>query len=149
MKTAARRRAIRRLITTRDVQSQHELADLLIDEGFVVTQATVSRDLKELGAVKVRGQGNEFVYALQAVRRDDGGLDRVLAEFANEIRASGNLVVVKTPPGAAQVVAGSIDRSGLDGVLGTVAGDDTVLIVTDEQRGGSRLAETLEQIGVG
>ncbi|NIA23976.1 MAG: arginine repressor [Gammaproteobacteria bacterium] len=149
MKTAARRRAIRRIITTLDVSSQHELADLLTDEGFAVTQATVSRDLKELGAVKVRGQGNEFVYALQTMRRDDGGLDRVLAEFANEIKASGNLVVVKTPPGAAQVLAGSIDRSGLDGVLGTVAGDDTVLIVADEQHGGNWLAKTLEQIGVG
>ncbi|GBE21179.1 MAG TPA: arginine repressor [Actinobacteria bacterium] len=149
MKTAARRRAIRRIITSLGVPTQRELADLLTDEGFAVTQATVSRDLKELGAIKVRGQGDEFVYALQVVRRDDGGLERVLAEFANEIKASGNLVVVKTPPGAAQVVAGSVDRSGLDGVLGTVAGDDTVLIVVDGQHGGSRLAETLEQIGVG
>ncbi|HZJ49045.1 MAG TPA: arginine repressor [Acidimicrobiia bacterium] len=149
MNTAARRRAIRRIIATEDVSSQQEIRNALSDEGFGVTQATISRDLKEIGAVKVRGQGNRFVYAVQSPEGVDNGLGRVLAGFANEIAASGNLVVVKTPPGAAQVVAAAIDRAGLDGVLGSVAGDDTVLIVVATQVGGSRVADALEQIGAG
>ena len=149
MKTAARRRAIRRIITTTDVGSQQQLVDRLQTEGLEATQATISRDLKEMGAVKARGRERGSVYVLQTPRGSETDLDRVLAEFADEIAASGNLVVVKTPPGAAQVVAGAIDRAGLEGVLGSVAGDDTVLIVTDGSHGGKPLAQTLEQKGAG
>jgi transcriptional regulator of arginine metabolism len=139
---------IRRILTGGAVSSQSELVEVLGREGFEVTQATVSRDLKELGAVKVRSTRGGLTYALRSGSGEDAGLGRILAEFGNEILPSGNLVVIKTPPGAAQVVAGALDRSALEGVLGTVAGDDTVLVVADGT-GGDRLAELLEQIGAG
>lgn len=121
---------------------------MLSDEGFDVTQATVSRDLKELGAIKVRSGGGGFSYALGGGATDEAELGKTVADFAEGIHPSGNLVVIKTPPGAAQVVAGAIDRSAIAGVLGTVAGDDTVLVVVGEG-GGARLVRLLEQIGAG
>ena len=130
------------------MSNQTELADVLAEEGFEVTQATVSRDLKALGASKVRGADGSFSYTVGANPGVDVDLARTLAEFAGEISPSGNLVVIKTPPGAAQVVAGAIDRSTLDHVVGTVAGDDTVLVVADGT-GGNRLATLLERIGAG
>jgi len=130
------------------MSSQAQLVGVLAQEGFEVTQATVSRDLKALGASKVRGTDGSFSYALGVNQGEDVDLGRTLAEFAGEISWSGNLVVIKTPPGAAQVVAGAIDRSTLDHVLGTVAGDDTVLVVADGT-GGNRLSTVLERIGAG
>ena len=130
------------------MSSQAQLVGVLAQEGFEVTQATVSRDLKALGASKVRGTDGSFSYALGVNKGEDVDLGRTLAEFAGEISWSGNLVVIKTPPGAAQVVAGAIDRSTLDHVLGTVAGDDTVLVVADGT-GGNRLSTVLERIGAG
>jgi transcriptional regulator of arginine metabolism len=148
MNTAARRRAIRRILSSGMMSSQTELVSVLVGEGFEVTQATVSRDLKALGASKVRGMDGVSFYRLGMDSGEDVDLARTLAEFAGEIRSSGNLVVIKTPPGAAQVVAGAIDRASLDLVLGTVAGDDTVLVVADGA-GGDRLAKLLERIGAG
>lgn len=147
MNGAARRRAIRRILGSGVVSSQTDLARLLREQGFDVTQATVSRDLKALGAGKVRGDDGGLAYSLRH-ETSDSGLERTLAEFAGGIRHSGNLVVITTPPGAAQVVAGAIDRSALDDVLGTVAGDDTVLVVATDGAG-RRVAELLEQIGAG
>jgi len=129
------------------VSSQAELVHLLKERGFDVTQATVSRDLKALGAEKVRDDDGRLSYALKAGTADSS-LARTLAEFAGEFQPSGNLVVITTPPGAAQVVAGAIDRAALDDVVGTVAGDDTVLVVTTDGRG-ARVAERLEEIGAG
>jgi len=139
---------IRRILSSGMVSSQTELADVLAGEGFEVTQATVSRDLKALGASKVRSADGGFSYTLGVDPGEDVDLARTLAEFVEKILPSGNLIVIKTPPGAAQVVAGAIDRSALDHVLGTVAGDDTVLVVTDATQG-SRLAKLLERIGAG
>jgi transcriptional regulator of arginine metabolism len=147
MNGAARRRAIRRTLTAGMVSSQAELVHLLKERGFDVTQATVSRDLKALGAEKVRDDDGRLSYALKAGTADSS-LARTLAEFAGEFQPSGNLVVITTPPGAAQVVAGAIDRAALDDVVGTVAGDDTVLVVTTDGRG-ARVAERLEEIGAG
>jgi len=129
------------------VSSQAELVHLLKERGFDVTQATVSRDLKALGAEKVRDDDGRLSYALKAGTADSS-LARTLAEFAGEFQPSGNLVVITTPPGAAQVVAGAIDRAALDDVVGTVAGDDTVLVVTTDGRS-ARVAERLEEIGAG
>ncbi len=151
--TAARRRAIRRIIAHQSVASQSALVEQLDKAGFDVTQATVSRDLKELGAIKARDDHGNAVYALPA---PGGAVDetavaqalrRVLAEFAETIVPTGNLVIITTPPGAAQVVAGAVDRGGIEGVLGTVAGDDTLLVVVAESIGGWRIAKQLEQIG--
>ena len=153
--TAARRRTIRRIIGLREVGSQSELVSELAEAGFEVTQATVSRDLREIGAVKVRGASRRSVYSVNVggVDGDEGtssqALRRLLAEFAETIVPTGNLVVINTPPGAAQVVAGAVDRVGIDGVLGTVAGDDTLLVVAADDMGGRRIAIQLEQLGAG
>jgi transcriptional regulator of arginine metabolism len=153
-KTAARRREIRRIISQRGIGSQTELVEALSVAGFEVTQATVSRDLRELGAVKARDAGGRAVYALppdgdQASSSSTQALQHVLIEFAVTIVPTGNLVLISTPPGAAQVVAGGIDRGGVDGVLGTVAGDDTLLVVVADDVGGRRVAEELEKLGAG
>ncbi|MGH2719825.1 MAG: arginine repressor [Actinomycetota bacterium] len=129
-----RRRLIARLLGERDVSSQHELVGLLAAAGFPATQATVSRDLDEMGAVKLRRNGR-VVYALAgtppgAVPGPGGeALRRLLADSVGDVESSGNLVVVHTPPGYAAMVASAIDRAALEGIAGTVAGDDTILVV--------------------
>lgn len=144
--TASRRRALRSLLGQRVVCSQAELVDLLAGRGFVVTQATVSRDLQAIGAAK--NGSDRYVLASQEGRSEgEAALARTLDEFADSITASGNVVVVRTPPGAAQVLAAAIDGGGLADVLGTVAGDDTVLVITREASGGGAVALLLEQIG--
>jgi len=115
------------------VRSQDELAERLLAVGIRVTQATLSRDLEELGAVRLRGPDGALVYALppedEQLTSATEALARTAADLLLSAEASGNLVVARTPPGAAQLLASMIDRAGLDTVLGTVAGDDTVLVV--------------------
>jgi transcriptional regulator of arginine metabolism len=151
--TAARRRAIRRILMTRHITRQGDLVEQLLEEGFGVTQATVSRDLAEMGAVKRRSSDGLLGYTLPEEPTPLNGsseiVARVLAQFAHTITSTGSLVVIKTPPGAAQVVAGAVDGAALEGVLGTVAGDDTLLVVVDEHAGGWRVAMELERLGVG
>ena len=151
--TAARHRAVRSILARHVVSSQGDLVDHLADEGYDVTQATVSRDLQALGAVKARdAEGNlRYVLAdgLAGGAEAEAALARALAEYAVSIVPSHNLVVIKTPPGAAHVVASAVDSSGLDGILGTVAGDDTLMIVVADAVGGSAVAEELERIGAG
>ncbi len=110
----------------------------------------MSRDLDEVGAVKVRIPGGETVYALPELPHERvtpiDHLRRVLGEWVAGVNHSGNLVVVRTPPGCAHVVASALDRSALVGVIGTVAGDDTLLIVADEDTGGARLAARLREL---
>lgn len=144
--TGARRRVVRALLAGGEVRSQAELVAQLASQGHPVTQSTVSRDLQAIGAVK-NGTGG---YVLAGFDDPDGAgstLGRALEGFAASIVASGNLVVVRTPPGAAHVVAAALDATVLDGVLGTVAGDDTVLVVASEQIGGAAVARLLERIG--
>ena len=125
-----RQRRIVRLLTEREVASQNELALLLRAAGYRATQATVSRDLEELGVVKVRREGH-VVYALapDPTAAPTEALGRTLAVSVTSVETSGNLIVVKTPPGHAQMIALAIDGSGQEGVAGTVAGDDTILVV--------------------
>ena len=152
MNTAARRRLIRKIVADQAVASQGEIVEILVAASHDVTQATVSRDLQALGATKSRVEGQ-----LRYVLPDDPSspdtthatLARVLAEFVDLIASSGDLVVVKTAPGAAGVVAGAIDAAQLVGVLGTIAGDDTLVVIADEDTGGLALATHLEQIGAG
>ena len=129
------------------IASQGELVRLLAAEGVEATQVTVSRDLEEMGAVKVRRRGGALVYALpeHALARPapDLVLRRVLGEWVADVASSGNLAVVRTPPGCAHVVASALDRAGLPEVVGTVAGDDTVLVVAAEQMTGADLARKL------
>ncbi len=149
---ATRRRLVRQLITTRPIASQRELVDMLEGAGHFVTQATVSRDLDAIGAVKVRNAGGELHYEipedpLSAVA-DEREVVRIIDEFSDSFAVSGNLLVIRTRPGAANVVAGAIDRSHLGGVLGSVAGDDTVVVVATEDVGGQGLLAELDRIGV-
>ena len=158
---AGRHARIVELIRTRPVHSQIELADLLAAEGIHVTQATLSRDLEELRAVKVRGSsGAPAAYlipedgmpVLRPAAALLGGsanqpppqrLARLLRELLTGADASGNLAVLRTPPGAAQFLASALDRSGLPEVIGTIAGDDTVLVVARDPAGGPDLAKLL------
>lgn len=148
---ARRHHLISRLLEEHAVTSQEQLVELLRGEGVAATQATVSRDLEEVGAVKVRVPGAErLVYAIAELPRDQVApadhLRRVLGEWVVEVSCSHNLVVLRTPPGSAHVVASALDRSGLPGALGTVAGDDTVLVVATEDTGGAALAGVLAEI---
>lgn len=142
-----RQHAILRIIGGRSVSSHAQLKELLEAEGFSTTQATLSRDLEELGAVKVRTADGEGAYAVpeyEPARIAPGSqLRRVLGEWVAEVTASGPIVVVRTPPGCAHVVASALDRSAMAGLLGTVAGDDTIICVASEDVGGRRLAEDL------
>ena len=151
--TAARHRAVRSILARHVVSSQGGLVARLADEGFDVTQATVSRDLQMLGAVKARDVDGNLRYVLTdglgGRGEAEATLSRALVEYAISITPTANLVVLKTPPGAAHVVAGAVDNSGLPGILGTVAGDDTLLIVADEAVGGAAVAQDLERIGAG
>lgn len=145
-----RQQAIARLIAKHAVTNQPQLVDLLADDGIQATQATVSRDLEDLGAVKVRVPGGDTVYAIPeyepARLAPEDQLRRVMGEWVAEVRASGNLVVLRTPPGCAHVVASALDRSGIAGLLGTVAGDDTLLCVADETADGATLRERLKEL---
>jgi len=136
-----RRRLIRELVSTHEVTAQGELVALLADKGIEATQATVSRDLEELGITKYRGADGRSAYVLP----DTGGVAQMLRQFARDIDSSGNLAVVRTPPGTAAAVASAIDAAGLPGVLATVQGDDTLLVVAREGVTGARIAEQLRQ----
>ncbi|MGH2812437.1 MAG: arginine repressor [Actinomycetota bacterium] len=128
---AQRQRRIVRLIREQLVTSQHQLVRLLRGSGFAATQATVSRDLDELGAVKIRRDG-KVAYAMPAEASEapvGDTLRRMLAESVVGLESSANLIVVRTPPGHAGMVASALDRAGVEGVAGTVAGDDTIVVV--------------------
>jgi transcriptional regulator of arginine metabolism len=148
---AARHALIRRVVGSRRVHSQSELLDALSHEGVSVTQATLSRDLEELRAHKVRTADGSLQYALPpegtTAPVSGGGAEQLatrLARLCGELLvradASANIVVLRTPPGAAQFLASAIDESVLPQVLGTIAGDDTVLVVTADADGGSATA---------
>jgi len=144
---ARRQRRIVQILRRAAVSSQDELAELLARNGERVTQATLSRDLEELGAVKVRENGR-IVYRLpEEPPPGEDWLRRMLQEFALEVTASGNIVVVKTPPGGANAVARALDGAGIKDVIGTVAGDDTILVVCREGVRGETVARRLRSLG--
>lgn len=134
---AARQARIAGLLSSRAVASQTELGRLLAGTGVQVTQATVSRDLEELGAVKQRTSGGT-VYVLPAENQPrvaspeavDARLARLLEELLVGVEATGGFVVLRTPPGGGHLLGSALDRAGLPEVAGTVAGDDTVLLIT-------------------
>jgi transcriptional regulator of arginine metabolism len=153
---AARQAQISGILARTQVRSQEELAELLAERGVKVTQATLSRDLEELGAVRLRA-GGALVYALPAGADSPGGLagpagaghyppgplPRAVADLLLTAEASANLVVLRTPPGGAQLLASAIDHAAWPPILGTVAGDDTVLVITRGPAGGDRVARAL------
>lgn len=173
---AARHARIRHVLAHQEIYSQAALANILAADGLVTTQATLSRDLLELGAGRVRGSSGALVYAIAEEGQDrvagptaipgSGGvivedradsaaesmnetpaasaatarLARVCTELLVSADASGNLVVLRTPPGAAQYLASAIDHSAVPGIMGTIAGDDTVLLVAKAPDGGATVA---------
>lgn len=145
-----RQHVIAQLLAEHSVASQGQLVSLLEHEGIEATQATVSRDLDELGALKVRVAGGETVYAIpelpaeQHVPQDH--LRRVLGEWVVEVAHSGNIVMLRTPPGSAHVVASAVDRTGMAAILGTVAGDDTIMVVSADGVEGKSLADELREL---
>ncbi len=166
----ARQARVAAILARAQVRSQEELAELLAADGMHVTQATLSRDLEELGAVRLRGAAGSLVYALPGepggpgsrpggvLRSGAGGaadpaaeggeaagsrLARVAAELLTSAEASANLVVLRTPAGAAQYFASVIDHAAWPSILGTVAGDDTVLVIARDPAGGDAVAGSL------
>jgi transcriptional regulator of arginine metabolism len=149
---SARHQQIADLVGSHEVHSQAELADLLAETGVHVTQGTLSRDLVELDAVRVRSASGSLVYAVPG----EGGdrrpaapgesaagalrLARLCAELLVSAEASANLVVLRTPPGAAQFFASAVDKADLGELLGTIAGDDTVLVIARDPKGGDAVA---------
>lgn len=143
-----RQHRILKLLESHAVTSQTQLVELLAADGVVATQATVSRDLDDLGAIKVRVAGGETVYAVPEQPHEqhvpEEHLRRVFGDWVVDVASSGNLVVLRTPPGSAHVVASALDRTGVSGVIGTVGGDDTVLVVVAEKPGGKAMAQQLK-----
>ena len=164
---AARQEQIAGILAQAQVRSQEELAALLAGRGVRVAQATLSRDLEEMGAVRLRGPGGVLIYALPtgpggpgsrpggvaaqetgaAAQETEaifsGPLPRVAAELLVSAEASANLVVLRTPAGGAQLLASALDHAGWPAILGTVAGDDTVLVITRDPAGGAEVAAAL------
>jgi transcriptional regulator of arginine metabolism len=136
-----RQHRIARLLAEQAVTSQAHLVELLTADGVRATQATVSRDLEDLG---------DTVYAIPELpteqRAPEDHLRRVFGDWVVEVAHSGNLVVLRTPPGSAHVVGSALDRSGLPEVLGTVAGDDTLIVVVTEDVGGAAVARRLAEL---
>jgi transcriptional regulator of arginine metabolism len=147
MTKTQRQHRIARFLEANAVTSQAQLVELLATEGVAATQATVSRDLEDMGAVKVRMAGGETVYAIPELPKEriapEDHLRRVLGDWVVDIAQSANLVVLRTPPGSAHVVASALDRAGLEEIVGTVAGDDTLLVVAAEKVGGPKVAKRL------
>ena len=145
---AARRSKAISLIKAGVVHSQSDLVKLLKKAGFAVTQATASRDLEEVGAVRSRNESGELVYQIGASA--DGAISKSMSlpsDLILSVESSGNLAVVRTPPGGAQFLASSLDNSGIKSIIGTIAGDDTVLVVSKKSNGGADLAKELLSFG--
>ena len=149
---AQRQHRIARLLAEGAVASQTQLVDRLAEAGITATQATVSRDLEELGAIKVRAPGGTSMYAIPELPTDqlapEDHLRRVLGEWLVELARSGDLVVLRTPPGSAHVVASALDRAGLPKLVGTVAGDDTLLAIALEGAGHALAGDLSELAGL-
>ena len=142
-----RQHIIEHLLGDETVSSQEQLVELLAERGVSATQATVSRDLDDLGAVKVRVAGGAGIYAVPVPAEEramsEDHLRRVLSDWVIDIGRSANLVCLRTPPGSAHVVGSALDRAGLPDVLATVAGDDTLLVVASEGGDAGALAARL------
>jgi transcriptional regulator of arginine metabolism len=143
-----RHRLVAALLDRHEVTSQPQLVELLAANGIHVTQATVSRDLDRLGAIRVR-KGGHLVYALPGPAEPVDPHERLREALAlvRSLEPSMNMLVLKTPPGSAQGVAWAIDATPLHEVVGTIAGDDTILVIAREPHTGAALADALRSIG--
>jgi transcriptional regulator of arginine metabolism len=145
MTKTQRQHRIGELIDRDVISTAAQIVAKLREEGIAATQATVTRDLQELGTIKVRDEHGTrrivFAASPQFAPAPLDHLRRMMGEWVVSVASSGNLVVVRTPPGCAHVVASALDRSALRGVLGSVAGDDTLLVIAADEHGGEQLAE--------
>ncbi len=150
---AQRQHKISKILSEEAVSSQTYLVELLGEAGLSATQATVSRDLEELGAIKVRAPGGATVYAIPELPTDqlapEDHLRRVLGEWLVDVERSGDLVVLRTPPGSAHVVASALDRASVPKLVGTVAGDDTLLAIGAEGAGQTLASALRDLAGLG
>ncbi len=145
---SARRAKAIALIKAGLIHSQSDLVKQLKKAGFVVTQATASRDRDEIGAFRGRAANGESIDMIS--ESDDESISRTMpvpSDLILSVEASGNLAVVRTPPGGAQLLASSLDHSGISEIIGTIAGDDTVLVVSRKASGGAQLARELLAYG--
>ncbi len=148
MSRRERQGAILELVRTRSIATQAELAGALRDQGFEVVQTTVSRDIAELGLLKVRDASGRLVYAPPGAGNGDRFRELALAirRWALTFQASGNLVVITTPRGYATPLADAIDAAGHPDVIGTVAGENTILVVAREGVAGGDLRDELRSL---
>lgn len=147
---SARQDLVEKIIAAKKVPSQRVLIDMLHQEGIEITQATLSRDLVDIGARKVRSRGQLYYSVSHEVRIDGPDkLRRVLAELLVGTDHSSNIAVLRTPPGAAQYLASILDRSEVHQLAGTIAGDDTIFALAREPVTGSELAEYFNQLSHG
>ena len=136
-KRQERQEAIRRIVRTERIRTQRALVDRLRQEGFVCTQATASRDITDMGLKKLP----EGVYVLA----EDLHLQRMISDLVADVKRSANLVLIKAAAGTAPGVAAALDAAELDEILGSVAGDDTILVITTTEDAGARLVETVDK----
>ena len=145
----ARQEMIKDWITQGSIHSQIEIVDRLKNSGFDVTQATVSRDLEDIGAVRGRDSQGDPNYRINQESIDEplSKVSRLISDLLVDVKSSGNLTVLRTPPGGAQLLASALDRASRAGtipqIIGTIAGDDTVLVVSSESDGAEQNAQLL------
>ena len=155
---ASRHRAIADVLAREEVQSQTQLSEILAAQGFSVTQATLSRDLDDLGAVKLRkgGQlapprpaGRPPPTAVATLAEPEGRLRRMCADLLVSADQSENLVVLKTPPGGASLLASAIDHARPRDVVGTIAGDDTIMVIAGNKQAAPQVRDYFIQLAQG
>ena len=150
MTKTQRQHRINELIEREVISTAAQLVTRLQAEGITATQATVTRDLQELGTIKVRDEhGSRRIVVASSPKMSSPPLDhlrRMMGEWVVSVDSSANLVVLRTPPGCAHVVASALDRSALEGVLGSVAGDDTLLVIVSDEHGGAAMAASFRDL---
>lgn len=150
MTKTQRQHRIAELLERNVISTAAQIVQRLQSEGVAATQATVTRDLQELGTIKIRDEhGARRIIISSGPKLSAAPLEhlrRMMGEWVVSVESSANLIVIRTPPGCAHVVASALDRSALDGVLGSVAGDDTVLVIAQESRGGPALAAEFRRL---
>jgi len=150
MKTS-RQRKILEIISREAVETQEDLASALKKSGFKVTQATISRDIKELGLIKIPAENNLSHYALgieRSVHRLEDHLKRLFRDSVVSLDFSENLIIIKTHPGGAQAVASAIDQIGWQEIIGTVGGDDTILVIVKPKRVTADVLNRFEELNL-
>ena len=145
--TIQRQKLIANFIDSGNISSQNQLKGMLKKDGTIITQATLSRDLNELGAVKKRLKNGKLVYLLPKNQDNNAQYKiakKALQDFVTEVQPVSNQVVVKTTTAAAQVIAESIDNLYLEGIVASLAGDNVVLVITADQKNAKLVAKSIE-----